>query len=765
MTLAERVISFILRRNRYLLLALIVALLVLAGGLPNLQVSSSNRSFFGADNQEYLDLQEIEATYNLPTTILFMLVPPEDTAFDPDTLRSLREMTNDAWQIPYVLRVDSPINYMRSFADEDEVYVEPMLDEFAEITQGSADRFRELAINSDGLRNTLLSDDGRAYGISVRVVLPNGNRDARYEIESFVYELRASWEASNPDWDVHVSSGILGNNLLARVAVEDMIYLVPIAFAAVIILFLFAMGSVVLVGASVLVLLSSTLATFGFAGWTGIELTAGTAISPLAVMVLVSTSCVHIILTWVRAAETGKMDDPFRHSLTENLAPVTISHLTTAFGFLSLNFAPSPPLANMGNIVAFGLLFGHLSVFVILPAVLSRRVVSGAGRFMISGDRMRRFARWVIARRRVSLVLFPLLMIGAAFGISNIDFDDNVIRYFDSRYQLRQDSEAIQDQLTGLEALQYSFAAPEGASLFDPDFLRRVDRFAAWLEDQPYVAAVSSVTDIIKDLNQNMNGGAEEAAQIADSQSANAQLLMFYELSLPVGLDLNIMMDVDRTQTLVTATVRTEHSSQLRDLARQADGWLVENEPSIASRGSGIAIAFARISQRNNRQMIFGFLVVLGLVSVTMIATLRSLRYGLVSLVPNLVPALLAFGFWGIFLGDVNLGSTVVTTMTFGIVVDDTVHFLMHYLRCRRKKMNVTEALEDTFAVVGSAIVLTSVALILGFAIMSASGFAINQHIGILTSIVIFFALVSDLFLLPALLASIHGTRDDIEPS
>jgi predicted RND superfamily exporter protein len=119
----------------------------------------------------------------------------------------------------------------------------------------------------------------------------------------------------------------------------------------------------------------------------------------------------------------------------------------------------------------------------------------------------------------------------------------------------------------------------------------------------------------------------------------------------------------------------------------------------------------------------------------------------------------LAFGFWGITLGNVNLGSTVVTTMTFGIVVDDTVHFLIHYLRCRRRGMDVQPAIEDTFAVVGSAVVLTSVALVTGFIIMAASGFAINQHIGLLTSVVIIFALISDLFLLPALLALSRGPQ------
>jgi len=195
----------------------------------------------------------------------------------------------------------------------------------------------------------------------------------------------------------------------------------------------------------------------------------------------------------------------------------------------------------------------------------------------------------------------------------------------------------------------------------------------------------------------------------------------------------------------------------VRALAQNAETWLSENEPEIATRAAGMGIAFARISHRNNSQMLFGFLTVLGLVSLTLVFTLRSLRHGIISLVPNLVPALLAFGLWGWTIGDLNLGSTVVTTMTFGIVVDDTVHFLMHYLRERRRGLSVETALEETFAVVGSSITLTSIALILGFGIMSASGFSINQHIGMLTATVIAFALLSDLLLLPALLRTFQG--------
>jgi len=758
-TVSERITDALFRFRLAAMVAFAVLIVGLAAGIPRLEFSSDSRGFFGRGNSEFVEVLQIEDTYTVSNTLLLMVVPPPGSAFAPDTLKTLQEMTEDAWQMPYALRVDSAINHMHSYAQDDDILVEPMLDEEAEITPEAAERFRELAMASDSLRNTLLSENGDAYGITMRVILPKEEDKAvaRRDVEEFLRQLRSDWQASYPGWQVHVAGGLLGNSLLAQVAIEDIQYLVPVALLAVVVLFTLALGSVAAVAASVVVLVCATSATFGFAGWANVALTAGTAIGPLAVMVLVSTSCVHIVLGTIRAAETRREGDPFRYAIAQNIAPVTVSHLTTAFGFLCLNFAPSPPLAQMGNIVAFGLLVGHLSVFVLLPVLLHTAYPRRASRLMVGGQRMRQFARWVLVRRRIWLMLFPVAGGLAVFGILRLDYDDNVIRYFDQRYELRQDAEAIQQQLTGLETMQFNLQAPEGQSVFEPEFLKAVDRFAVWLEAQPEVVAVSSLTRIIKDLNQSMNGDAEDAYAIAKTQPANAQLLMFYELSLPVGMDLNVMMDVDRTQTLLTATLRSPHSSVVRTLAQDAEAWLGRNEPQIATRAAGMAIAFARISQRNNSQMLFGFLTVLGIVSLTLIVTLRSLRHGVISLVPNLVPALLAFGLWGWFMRDLNLGSTVVTTMTFGIVVDDTVHFLMHYLRERRRGMKVEAALEETFAVVGSSITLTSIALILGFGIMSASGFSINQHIGMLTATVIAFALLSDLFLLPALLRTFQG--------
>ena len=761
MTTPARITQAIFDFRRVWLTLFTILIVALAAGIPRLELSSDSRAFFGKSNQEFRDILALDETYTQTNSLLLMVAPPEGTAFAPQSLQALREMTEDAWQFPYILRADSPANHMHSFSEGDEVFVEPLLEEEGDITQEAADRFRRLALASEALRNTLLSETGDTYGIAVHLVLPDNTPEYRAEVEDFLAELRSDWAGRYPGWDVAAVGGLLGNSLLARVAIDDVRYLVPLALLSAIVLFALALGSLSAIGALVLVLLSATVGTFGFAGWTNVALTAGTAISPMAVLVLVSTSCIHVMVGAVRAAEIPGQAHPLRKSVRDNLAPVTVSHLTTALGFLCLNFAPSPPLAAMGNIVAFGLVIGLLSVFVLLPALMSQRTPARPGWLMLGSTTMRGCAHWVLRHSRLWIGLFAAGAAIAVIGLFRIGYDDHVLRYFDTRYQLRQDSETIQQRLTGLDSLQFSFEAPAGASVFDPAFLRSVDRFATWLEAQPDVVAVNALPELLKDINRSMNGEDPEAYSIADSQEANAQLLMFYELSLPLGMDLTTSMDMARTKTLVSATLRAPHSDITRAVARDAEAWLAENEPQIATRAAGLAIAFARVSERNNAQMIYGFLTALALISVTLMITLRSARFGLLSLVPNLVPALLAFGLWGMTMRDVNLGSTVVTTMTFGIVVDDTVHFLMHFLRHRTRGETIPAAIESTFAVVGSSILLTSVAMVAGFAIMALSGFSINQHIGMLTATVIVFALLCDLLLLPALLNLTQGNPND----
>jgi predicted RND superfamily exporter protein len=165
---------------------------------------------------------------------------------------------------------------------------------------------------------------------------------------------------------------------------------------------------------------------------------------------------------------------------------------------------------------------------------------------------------------------------------------------------------------------------------------------------------------------------------------------------------------------------------------------------------------FSHIGARNIRSMLIGTTVALVLISVILVFALRSVRIGLLSLVPNLIPAALAFGAWGLAVGQVGLALSVVTGMTLGIVVDDTVHFLSKYLRARREKgLGAEDAVRYAFGTVGLALVVTSIVLIAGFLVLTYSAFALNSNMALMTSVTILFAIIADFLLLPPLLMAL----------
>jgi hypothetical protein len=178
------------------------------------------------------------------------------------------------------------------------------------------------------------------------------------------------------------------------------------------------------------------------------------------------------------------------------------------------------------------------------------------------------------------------------------------------------------------------------------------------------------------------------------------------------------------------------------------------------SYGASPTIMFSYISKRNIKGMLTGTAIALVLISAILIFALKSLKLGLLSLIPNLSPALMAFGLWGYLITQVGLGLSIVTAMSLGIVVDDTIHFLSKYLRARRElDMNALEAVCYSFKTVGKALLVTSLILVAGFVVLSFSGFRMNSDMATLTAIALVFALMADFLFLPPLLIAIDKDK------
>jgi predicted RND superfamily exporter protein len=218
---------------------------------------------------------------------------------------------------------------------------------------------------------------------------------------------------------------------------------------------------------------------------------------------------------------------------------------------------------------------------------------------------------------------------------------------------------------------------------------------------------------------------------------------------------LNDQIDVDKSATKVSVVLNGDlTTAEVRAIADAGRDWLVENAPAhMVATGAGSTVVFAHITDRNRDKMIVGTIVAFLMVSAVLVLALKSMTLGFLSLLPNVAPAILAFGAWSLMVGRVNMGLTMVVTMTLGIVVDDTVHFLSKYLRARREKgLGAEDAVRYAFSSVGTALLFTSAILIIGFAVLAQSAFDLNGGMGKLTAVTIALALATDFLFLPPLL-------------
>jgi predicted RND superfamily exporter protein len=558
------------------------------------------------------------------------------------------------------------------------------------------------------------------------------------------------------------------DNGFGEAARDDISTLVPLMFATLMIITALSLRSTTGTFVTLAIVLLSMITGVGLAGWFRVAFTAASANAPTIILTLAVADSIHILVTIFQEMRVGRPKHAaIAESLRINLRPVFLTSLTTAIGFLTMNFSDAPPFRDMGNIVAMGLTAAFVYSVLFLPSLMAvlpvrvRPLAPGAG--ITSFERL---ANFVVNRRKLVLWVTVAVSVGLTTGISRIELSDDFVKYFSERYDIRKATDFTKDNLTGVNRIEYSLRSGEPGGINDPEYLAKVEEFADWYRHQPKVVHVSTITETMKRLNKNMHGDDASYYRIPERRDLAAQYLLLYEMSLPFGLDLNDQINVDKSATRMIVTLSDTTTREQREMDERARAWLKANAPeSMFTYGSGLSIIWAHISERNINSMLgvlgasFGALVV---ISGILIFALRSIRLGLISLIPNLAPAVIAFGVWGMVVGRVGLALSIIVSMTLGIVVDDAVHFLSKYLRARRELgMSPSDAIRHAFQMVGAAIWVTTVALVAGFLILALSGFRMNADMGLMSAITITLALALDFFLLPTLLMTVEGTADE----
>ncbi len=745
---------------RWLVISATLLLVVLASsGMALLEFSASYRIFFDEDNPQLLALQELENTYGKNENIAFLIVPDDGDATSQLALSAAVWLTEAAWQTPYSRRVDSLANFQHTTADGDDLYVRDLVDP-QEIARSEArSQIRAVALSDPRIAGSILGLAGNVSVVNVTIEMPEEDQLAAVaEVAEFAKSLATEAEERFPGIDLRTVGTVMVNQTFVEASIESQLIFLPASLLLMaVILGVLTRGWPGVVG-TWLVIVFSILASVGLGGWAGVPFSPPISPAPTIVLMIVVANCVHLLVAVQRRLRAGdSRHDAIVDAIRLNLHPVFLASLTTTLGFLSMNFSEVPPYRHLGNFVAFGIAASFILSVTFLPALLSLLPIRAAEERRLPRLSMERLANAALRHRKALLLGWLVIVPAMVLAIPRNELNDVLVHFFDESVEFRQDTDFMDEHLSGNTLLEYSLHATADGGVTDPLFLAEVVKFAEWYREQPPVRHVAVVTDTFQQLNQSMHGDDPDAYRIPESQELAAQYLLLYELSLPQGLDLNNQIDRSRSATRISVSAETLYSQDVLELNARAEAWLQENAPHVAGvNGTGPAALFAYIGQRNIRAMLIGTVVVLLAISAILLFALRSLRLGLVSIVPNLIPAVLGFGVWGLTVGQVGLSLSVVVAMTIGIVVDDTVHFLSKYRRARREYGQSSEdAVRYAYETAGRALLTTTVVLVAGFGIFAFSPFVPTAQVGVLTAMIIGFALIADLSLLPALLSTV----------
>ena len=559
---------------------------------------------------------------------------------------------------------------------------------------------------------------------------------------------------NHPEVDLIISGIVYMEYQSPMLLKAQMPKLMPTAILVILLTLFLLLRSLVAVAGSFLVILMSVVSAMGSIGFMSGDIAQPFIMVPILIATLAVADCVHLFTLYFQNLDSSrKSKEAMLESLKLNLQPLFLTSLTTAIGFLSLNLAPVEPLRGIGNGVAVGVFLAFIFTVLLLAPIVSYFNVKQSKNINFQKNIARKLGRFSIKNYKRLLVIVPVISCFLMAFIPMNKTNDNPLEFYSERYTTSAaDSKWISQRIGGTFPVSYELNSQGIVS--DPEFLREVDKFSEWLASNKEVLHVSSLSKIMKNLNKTLHGKQEEWNIIPTEPDLSAQYLFFYEMSLPYGLDLTNSISQNKESIKLVASLKELGSLEYREFAKRVENYASQNMPEdMVSIGTGTRPIFAFMSNMLITQLIYALGIGIVLITATIILFFRSLRYGMLTSVTNLLPIGVAFGIWAIVSGEISMLVGIGMGTTLGIIVDFTVHFLSKYLHARRQKnLSAEEAVEYAFETVGFALIITSFSLILGFLVLLQAFFIPIHGFVLFSSIAFLSALIIDLLLFPALL-------------
>jgi predicted RND superfamily exporter protein len=770
------------------LICMLLLTLALAGQVVKLTIDTRDESFFHTDDPTLTYYNKFRDTFGQDDTFIIALKPRD--GFTIEFFETLSRLHRDLEKsIPYLDDITSLVNGRILRAEGDTLFVEKLMETPPTSRKAlgrllkQIDRYplyEKLLVSPDRTITSILikaqaikpvSDENLLEGFdqdisgsggSVYTYLSNAEN---VEITAAIHEVVNRYQNQGIDFYFAGTPAFVAE--FQNAIEKDLGKVIPLSLA-MIILFLFILfrrlSGVIY---PLVIVILSLIASVGMMAVLNIPITLATQILPLFLIVVGIGDSVHILTIFYR---NHKVTSDKRGAITEALRfaglPVLITSLTTACGLFSLVWADVGAISQLGIIAPIGVMVAFLYTVFLLPALIAIFPILPAKKSRSKkrtwSDRLlEAIARLTIQKPVWVVTIAAIVMLSAGFSAISVRFSHNAMTWFPEKALIRNSTELLDEVNGGTVMLEAIIDSGSRNGLHDPTFLKRLDSAVTLLPNlgnQHFKAAKSwAVTDMLKEINRALHQDNNDAYRVPDNREVIAQELILFESSGSDDLE-DVTDSTYQTARLSTLTPFAD-AVQYKDYIEEVETVLKKQFPDAHVVLTGHMVLAVQVIKHFITSLFKSYIFALLIITALMVVMIGRIRIGLLSMVANITPIVMVFGVMGIFSIPLDMSTIMIGSLILGLVVDDTIHFLHHFRRAFENSNSVEDAVSETLATTGRALVITSLVLCGGFLIYVTSNLANNIRFGLLTSCAVVFGLAADFFLVPALLSIVNRRR------
>ncbi len=753
-----------LLKYRYLVVGIVLLMMGISGFyyVKNNGISDNSISvWFEKNDPEYVSYQDTIKKFGHDRSLLVAFEVPD--VFSTEALTVIQKTTEALGALPDVERVTSITNTETIEGSGGALNIHPLIEK---IPQDEEELFslKQKALNDRDLVGNLISADSKVAMIVAAVSTSSASEDSRRLIRE-VHELLLKTNA--PGYPVHLGGGPVHDEAFDRTAVQDQRFLFPMTVLVVVFLiyFFFRSFSVALIPTLLQVIV--LLATIGLFFFLGNKMNAVMSMVFTVLIAICIADSVHFVLDYYRHYASGLSKEEALAETSSSLwRPCLFTMLTTVDGFIAFQASAIPPIRTIGYYTSFGVLLAFALTIFFLPVVLSffspprreisMRIDSGfIPRLLEKTTNINeKYPRWVLG-------ISALFLLVAMMGMTHIRVEANLANYLPEREKARQDITFFNQKLSGVGTLEVILdSSKEGEFMArDPVVLKQVDDFQQTVLAFPAIRQGLALTNYIKKLNRAFHAEDPKAYRIPDTSQEISQLLLLAESSGDSEIDQYKTLDDRqlhlsfRTDQLSTFTLRKILEKMNREMHGAFDSL------GINSSISGWGPLWVRLDYHVIRSQISSFAIAFAIVTLMMMIALKSVKAGLISMIPNVVPILYTMGFMGFFGIELNVATLMIASVSIGITVDDTIHYMIRFREILKEEKDYWKAIRLTNNTAGTAIVFTTCVLVGGLSVLMLGAFSPTVMFGAMVSLTLLVSIICEIFMTPILIVWLKPYR------